>query len=73
MKLNDLFESQEPVPQSRYDVASDKTGVKASSSRKVRLTLAQINKLRRMHDVRRVEQQKQNDFFKIIYGTPPQQ
>jgi len=73
MQLRDLFEDIEPIPQTRYDSDDDKTMTKAKDTRKVRLTLAQINKLRRMHDVRRVEQQKQNDFFKVIYGATPQE
>lgn len=70
MQLKDLFENSE-VPNNRYSVEDDKTAVKAKNTRKVRLTLEQINKLRRMHEVRKLEQKKQNDFFKTIYGAPP--
>lgn len=70
MQLKDLFEDSK-VPNSRYNVEDDKTVVRAKNTRKVRLTLDQINKLRRMHEVRKLEQKKQNDFFKAIYGAPP--
>lgn len=70
MQLKDLFEDSK-VPNSRYNVEDDKTVVRAKNTRKVRLTLDQINKLRRMHEVRKLEQKKQNDFFKTIYGAPP--
>ena len=71
MILRDLFE--DVVPQSRYDVKDDETMLKEKNTRKVRLTLFQINKMRRMNEVRKLEQQKQWDFFKTIYGTPPEQ
>ena len=71
MILKDLFE--DVVPQSRYDASEDETMLKEKNTRKIRLTLFQINKMRRMNEVRKLEQQKQWDFFKTIYGTPPEQ
>lgn len=74
MNLKDLTESRDTVvPADRYNEEDDKTKMKAAHSRKVRLTLEQINKLRRMQEVRRVEEKKQEEFFKVIYGTPPEQ
>lgn len=73
MKLNQLFEDIDPVPNSRYDAEDDKTVLKAENTRKVRLTLEQINKLRRMQEVRKVELKKQHEFFQTIYGQPPPQ
>lgn len=72
MQLNDLFENSQ-VPNSRYSAEDDRTVLRAKNSRKVRLTLEQINKLRRMHEVRKLEQSKQDEFFKTIYGAPPPQ
>ena len=73
MKLNQLFEGIDEVPSSHYDAADDKTLLKAENTRKIRLTLEQINKLRRMQEVRKVEQKKQNEFFQTIYNQPPPQ
>ena len=70
MLLQDLMEDS-AVPNNRYDAQSDETVQRPDDTRKVRLTLLQINKLRRMQEVRNVEQKKQEEFFKIIYGTPP--
>jgi hypothetical protein len=72
MYLHDLYESQ-PVPKDRYDEKSDKTGAKPRHTRKIRLTLEQINKLRRMNSIRKLEQTDQDKFFKEIYGAKPEQ
>jgi hypothetical protein len=71
MFLKDIMENTE-VPQNRYDAKDDKNAVKAKDTRKVRLTLEQINKLRRMQEVRSAEQKNQEEFFKTIYGVPAQ-
>lgn len=71
MRLLDLMEDFEKVPEQRYDAKDDDSVVRSKDTRKVRLTLQQINKLRRMQEVRKMEQKKQEDFFKVIYGTPP--
>lgn len=70
MFLKDLMESSE-VPQNRYDAKEDNNVHKPTDTRKVWLTLEQINKLRRMQEVRRAEQKQQEEFFKTIYGAPP--
>lgn len=71
MFLQDLFEAQ-TVPSNRYEPRDDKTGAEENHSRKVRLTLEQINKLRRMNQVRNLEQSKQDEFFQVIYGAGAQ-
>lgn len=71
MYLKDLMEDSTPIPNNRYDAASDENVKRPNDTRKVRLTLQQINKLRRMQEVRKAEQKKQEEFFKTIYGTPP--
>ena len=73
MKLDQLFEGVDSVPNDRYDASADKSQLKAENTRKVRLTLEQINKLRRMNEVRKVELKKQHKFFQTIYGQPPPQ
>jgi hypothetical protein len=71
MHLRDLMENTEKVPDQRYDAKDDESVQRPDDTRKVRLTLEQINKLRRMQEVRKIEQKKQEDFFKTIYGAPP--
>lgn len=69
MYLKDLFE--DVIPQDRYNAKDDDTVLKEKNTRKIRLTLTQISRMRRMSEVRKVEQKKQWDFFKQIYGASP--
>lgn len=71
MYLKDLMEDNNPIPNNRYDASADENVKRPTDTRKVRLTLQQINKLRRMQEVRKAEQKKQEEFFKTIYGAPP--
>jgi hypothetical protein len=76
MKLYDLFESAENTinphqDDGRYDATEDQQVRKFKDTRKSRLTLEGINKLRRIHEVRQVELKKQNDFLSTIYAAAP--
>jgi len=76
MKLIDLYEAaQAPghdhANDGRYDATEDQQVRKYSDTRKSRLTLEGINKLRRIHEVRQMELSKQNDFLSTIYAPPP--
>lgn len=71
MRLLDLMEDSQTIPNNRYDAREDDAVKRPDDTRKVRLTLEQISKLRRMQEVRKLEQKKQQDFFKVIYGAPP--
>tara|TARA_B100000809_G_C14870213_1_gene435254 strand:- start:153 stop:404 length:252 start_codon:yes stop_codon:yes gene_type:complete len=53
---------------SRYDPNSDETVLKRSDTRKTRLTLEQINKIRRMQEMRVAEQIKDGEAYKIQYA-----
>ena len=53
---------------SRYDPDSDETVLKRSDTRKTRLTLEQINKIRRMQELRVSEQLKDGESYKIQYA-----
>ena len=55
MFITELFKSP---PTGFYDEKQDSTPVKLSDTRKTRLSLAQINQLRVMNDVRKFEHEK---------------
>lgn len=55
MLLREFFES---VPEGYQDTQDDNSQPKLGDLRKTKLTLRQINKLRRMNDVRRYEYQE---------------
>lgn len=76
MKLTDLFESEQApghdhANDGRYDAASDKQVRKFKDTRKSRLTLEAIAKLRKIHEIRQLELKKQNEFLSTIYAAPP--
>lgn len=51
------------------DKEDDSSRLDISDTRKTRLTLRQIQKLRLMNDIREVEQQSEIDRLKQIYGS----
>lgn len=55
------------------DVTSDNSRAKVSDLRKTRLTLAQINQLRKMNDQRNLEYKEELQRVKKQYGAPPPQ
>ena len=50
-----LFEMFDPAPEGLQDVGADQSSPKWRESRKTKLTLKQIRKLRKMNDVRNYE------------------
>lgn len=44
-----------------------------ASSRKSRLTLKEINKLRQMKEIKAIETKKQQEFIALMYGQPAEQ
>ena len=67
-----LFEMFDPAPPGYQDVSSDNSSPKWRESRKTKLTLKQIRKLRKMNDVRNYE--KVNYLKKVHeqYGAKPE-
>jgi len=57
----------------RYDAQRDISVIKPSDTRKTRLTLKQINDIRRTSEAREVEQAKELDFIQLMYGQPAQE
>lgn len=65
MILNEMFDTP---PEEFQDIEDDNSTVEFDDLRKSRLTLMQINKLRRMQDVRAYEQQQKVDRIKKQYS-----
>ena len=61
------FRSEDP----RYSGEEDNSTLKITDTRKTRLTLAHINKLRLMNEVRQLEKQEKLKAVKKQYGAPP--
>jgi hypothetical protein len=73
MILRELFyydkETLAPAEDDRYDERSDDSPVKYSDTRKTRLTLRQINKVRKASELHTSEQNKELDFVRQMYGV----
>lgn len=54
----------------RYDNKRDSSVLKRSDTRKVRLTLRQINKLRMQSEAHEAEKESELGFIRQMYGTP---
>lgn len=67
MNITDIFETNS---EGRRTESEDNTAVTQSDLRKTKLTLAQINKLRVMNDVRRLEHEEKVDSVKKQYSAP---
>lgn len=70
MFLIELFDqTEEKADDGRYDPDSDQTIVKKDDTRKTRLTLKQINKLRKISELRTVERLKDSEKYQRQYGA----
>ena len=69
MILNELYERS---PEGYQDVAQDNTQPQLGDLRKTKLTLRQINKLRRLNDVRAYEFQQKLKQVQRQYAPPAQ-
>lgn len=56
----------------RFDSDRDISVVRADDTRKTRLTLRQINEIRRTSEARELEQQKELSFIRDMYGPQPE-
>ena len=62
MELNDLF------VKNRYDGENDQSTLQLGDSRKSRLTLEQINKMRRIREAKKFEEYEKLKRIKAQYG-----
>ena len=69
MILLELFST---YPNEFQDLSKDDSQIKMKDSRKTRLTLAHINRLRKMNDMRALEHAKEMQLIKQMYGASAQ-
>ncbi len=76
MILREIFyfdrNTVEPVDDKRYEADYDDSPVKKSDTRKSRLTLAQINRIRKSSELHTEEKVKELQFVKQMYGIASQ-
>ena len=72
MILRELFyfdkETIEPVEDNRYEPQHDDSPVKPQDTRKTRLTLRQINRIRKASELHTKEQNEELQFIRQMYG-----
>jgi len=66
-----LQEFWKKEPDAYQDLSQDNSQVRLSDLRKTRLTLRQLNKLRKMNDVRTFEYKEKLKQIKQQYSPPP--
>ena len=74
MILRELFyidpDTRHVANDMRYNADRDETAIKRSDTRKTRLTLGQINELRKSSEAHILEQEAELDFVHKMYATP---
>jgi hypothetical protein len=74
MLLNEFFyfndSSNGMSTDRRYDSSKDSSVVKKGDTRKIRLTLRQINKLRLQSEAHETEEKSELGFIQQMYATP---
>ena len=66
-----LLEIFEPTPAGYQTEKDDNTVVKLNDLRKTKLTLKQLNRLRVMNDVRKLEHEQKLEVVQNQYKAPP--
>jgi hypothetical protein len=69
MILNEIYNRE---PSAYQDVSQDNSQPTLKDTRKTRLTLSQLNKLRQMNDVRSVEYKEKLKLVKKQYAPAPE-
>ncbi len=73
MLLNEFFnygDKNELTQDRRYESSRDTSVLKLSDTRKIRLTLRQINQLRMQSEAHEAEEQSELGFVQQMYATP---
>lgn len=77
MILRELFyfdrQTMEPTQNDRYDPVYDDSIVSLDDVRKTRLSLKQINRVRKAAEIHAQEKEKELDFIRQMYGMPPEE
>lgn len=73
MKLNEFFQHTENgfEQQKNYNADDDISILDGDDTRKTRLTLGQINKMRLASEQHDAEQKEEAEFVQKMYGQPP--
>jgi hypothetical protein len=75
MILRELFyidpDTRKVANDLRYSPSRDVTSVKRGDTRKTRLTLRQLNELRKSSEAHILEQENELEFIHSMYATPP--
>ncbi len=75
MKLLEFFyfndQTNDYIDNKRYDSSRDSEIVEKDDARKVRLTLKDINMLRKQTEAHQFEQESELEFVRQMYGQPP--
>ena len=66
-----LMELYNPAPAGYYSEKDDNTAIKSTDTRKTRLTLDKINKLRAMNDTRALEHEQKLEKLSVQYSPAP--
>lgn len=66
-----LFEIWDQEPKAYQDLSQDNSQTTAKDLRKTRLTLRQLNKLRRMNDIRSIEYKEKLEKVRKQYAPAP--
>ena len=76
MILRELFyfdrETVEPVEDKSYEPQHDDSPLKATDTRQTRLTLGQINRIRKASELHQEEVDNELDFIRQMYGIAAQ-
>jgi len=74
MILRELFDNDMKAIATdfRYMPQHDSSVIERSDTRKTRLTLGQINELRKASEAHILEQEKELEFIEAMYKVPPQ-
>jgi len=75
MILRELFyfdkDTVEPETDNSYEPEHDKTPAKPSDTRKTRLTLGQLNRIRKSNEYHNQQKEKDLEHVRQMYGAPP--
>jgi hypothetical protein len=67
-----IIELFDKAPEGHYSEKDDQSVLKMDDSRKTRITLAHLNKMRQSHDVRKVEHEKKLEAIATQYQPAPE-
>ena len=75
MILRELFyidpDTRQVASELRYEPKRDETNMHRGDTRKTRLTLRQLNELRKSSEAHLLEQEAELDFIHSMYSIPP--